>query len=120
LTALSVSDERGAREKRSAGVYLRPEEEIPVMRVTVHYLAQMKRAAGCSSEAVEIHEAATLQELLAVLADRHGSPLRSMLLDEKNQPLRSLLFFVGEAHADPTHRLQAENEVTILAPMAGG
>ena len=90
------------------------------MRVTVHYLAQMKRAAGCSSETVEVHDAATLQDLLLALAAHHGTSLRALLVDEANQPLKSLLFFVGEEHAEPALRLKEGDAVTILAPMAGG
>jgi molybdopterin converting factor small subunit len=90
------------------------------MNVTVHYLAQMKRAAGCASETVELRDAADLQELLVCLAARHAPSLRLLLLDEASQPRKSLLFFVGEEHAGPAHPLRDGDAVSILAPMAGG
>jgi molybdopterin converting factor small subunit len=90
------------------------------MQVTVHYLAQMRRAAGCSSERVQAEDSSTLGHFLIALASRHGPPLRAMLLDEQSQPSKSLLFFVGEDHADLSRPLQDGDTVTILAPMAGG
>jgi molybdopterin converting factor small subunit len=90
------------------------------MRVTVHYMTQIKRAAGCSSEPVDAPDAITLRDLLRHLADGRGSVFRSMLLDEKDEPRRSLLFFVGEEHADLSRRLCDADAVTILAPMSGG
>jgi molybdopterin converting factor small subunit len=90
------------------------------MRVAVYYLAQMKRAAGCSSEVAELPGAATLRSLLGILADRHGASLRELLLDEAQAPRRWLLFFVGDVHVDSSYPLRDGDAVTILAPMAGG
>jgi molybdopterin converting factor small subunit len=90
------------------------------MRVTVHYLAQIKRAVGCAVEEFHAPEPATLRELLALVADRHGPGLRPLLLDEQARPVKSLLFFIGDEHADPCRPLHDGDTVTILAPMAGG
>ena len=89
------------------------------MRVTVHYMTQMKRAAGCSSEEVET-TASSLGQFLRSLADRHGDSFRAMLVDDAGEPRRSLLFFVREDHADLSRPLQDGDQITILAPMAGG
>ena len=90
------------------------------MRLTVHYMTQIKRAAGCSVEAVETTEAGTLRDFLRTLADRHDSAFRTLLLDEQSEPRRSLLFFVGEEHADLARPLRDGDAITILAPMSGG
>jgi molybdopterin converting factor small subunit len=90
------------------------------MQVTVHYLAQIKRAAGCSSESMEMPVDSTLREVLRALADRHGHTFRAMLLDDASEPRMSLLFFVGDEHAEPSRLLHDGDEVAILAPMAGG
>jgi molybdopterin converting factor small subunit len=90
------------------------------MQVTVHYLAQLKRAAGCSAEVVLAPDEATLRELIRMLAERHGHALGPLLLDESDQPSHSLLFFVGEEHAELTRRLRDGDAVTILTPMSGG
>ncbi|MBI2804048.1 MAG: MoaD/ThiS family protein [Planctomycetes bacterium] len=90
------------------------------MRVTVHYLAQIKRAAGCGSETVETNVGCSLRGFLKLLADQHDPTFRTMLLDDAEEPRRSLLFFVGEELADLSRQLTDGDEVTILAPMAGG
>ena len=90
------------------------------MRVTVYYLAQIKRAAECGSECVEGPDAMALREFLQVLAARHNFHFRAMLLDDAGEPRNSLLFFVGDEHADLSHPLADGDAITILAPMAGG
>ena len=90
------------------------------MQITVHYLAQIKRAAGCSVETVPASDAATLRDLLRALADRHDQAFRALLVDEAEEPRRSLLFFVGEEHAELSRQLNDGDAITILAPMAGG
>ena len=59
------------------------------MQVTVQYLAQLKRALGRAEEPVELSADATLGDLLAVLAKRHGS--LASFLDEQRRPSRALL-----------------------------
>jgi molybdopterin converting factor small subunit len=88
--------------------------------VTVHYMAQIKRVAGCSTEPVELCVGSSLADLLVQLAELHGGALRTMLLGEAERPRRSLLYFVGEEHAELTRRLHDGDAVTLLAPMAGG
>ena len=90
------------------------------MCVTVHYLAQLKRAARCPTETIETPHGATLREFLRVLADGHDAAFRSLLLDEANEPRKSLLFFVGEDHAEISRPLCDGDAVTILTPMSGG
>jgi molybdopterin converting factor small subunit len=90
------------------------------MRVTVHYLAQIKRAAGCNFEHVDSLEGATLREFLRALAERHDSPFRSLLLDDVGEPRKSLLFFVGDQHVEVSQSLSDGDALMILAPMSGG
>jgi molybdopterin converting factor small subunit len=90
------------------------------MRITVHYMTQIKRAAGCSSELFDARDGADLREALQSLADRHGETFRAMLLDESSEPRCTLLFFVGDERADFARRLREGDTITILAPMAGG
>jgi molybdopterin converting factor small subunit len=89
------------------------------MRVTVEYLAQLKRAAGCAAEQVDFG-GGTLAELLRQVGDRHDDAFRSLLLTAELQPQKSLLFFVGEEPAALDRPLRDGERVTILAPMAGG
>jgi len=90
------------------------------MHVSVHYMAQIKRAAGYSSERIEIPDVLPLREFLQHLANNHSAGFRTLLLDDAGEPQRSLLFFVGDDHADLSRSLIDGDTVTILAPMAGG
>jgi molybdopterin converting factor small subunit len=84
------------------------------MRITVHYLAQLKRAAGAGTEAVEVAGPCTLGQLVATLGQRHDGAFRTMLAHN------SLLYFVNDDHVDMARSLADGDEVSILAPMAGG
>ncbi len=88
--------------------------------MTVHYMAQIKRAAGRSTEPVEMGVGSNLTDLVLQIAERHGGAVRTMLLDESATPRKSLLYFVGEEHADLSRPLHDGDAVTLLAPMAGG
>ncbi len=91
-----------------------------LMRVTVYYMAQIKRAAGCSSEQIDAPDGADLRGVLRSMGERHGDAFRVVLLDDANEPRKSLLYFVGDEHADPSRPLKDGDAITILAPMAGG
>jgi len=90
------------------------------MRVTVHYMAQIKRTAGCATEQIDARDPSSLRDFLRILGERHGPAFRELLLDEKNEPRKSLLFFVGDDHADLARPLHDGDALTILAPMSGG
>jgi sulfur-carrier protein len=90
------------------------------MQITVHYFAQLKRAAGVGSETAEIPSSATLSQLIAALAIRHSEAFRKLVLDAAGQPQRTLLYAVGDDQADLNRVLNPHDVVTILAPMAGG
>ena len=90
------------------------------MQVTVHYVAQLRRAAACASEKLEIEAGVPVAELLHKLAETHDETFRGLLLGENGQPRPSLLIFVGGEPATVADVLRAGDEITILTPMAGG
>jgi molybdopterin converting factor small subunit len=90
------------------------------MRVTVHYLTQIKRAAKRASETIEVAGPLALADFLRLLPQLHGPDFRALLLDDAGHPRRSLLFFIGDDHAELSRNLCDGDVVTILAPMAGG
>jgi molybdopterin converting factor small subunit len=79
----------------------------------VRYFAGAKAAAGVSSESVALNGASTVDDVLTVLASRHGEGLSrvlsasSLLLDEVAVRDRSL-----PLHAGAT--------LDVLPPFAGG
>ena len=90
------------------------------MQVTVHYLAQLRRAAGCTSERLEVKLGVTVCDLFHRLAEIHGEAFRTLLINENRRPHPSLLIFVGEQPAELSGVLREGDEITILTPMAGG
>jgi molybdopterin converting factor small subunit len=90
------------------------------MQVTVHYFAQLRRAAGCASEPIAIEYGMTLRALLDRLADRHGGLFQNLLLGNQDGPHSSLLLFVGDHAMELAHVLRDGDSVTMLTPMAGG
>jgi molybdopterin converting factor small subunit len=82
------------------------------MTITVHYLAQLRRATGRASERIDLDEPATLASLLTALARRHGEGL-----------LRpTVLAFVNDAQVGRPEDvvLRDGDSVTFLSPIAGG
>ena len=92
--------------------------ESNTMRITVQYLAQVRRAVGCAEENVDF-ATGTLSDLIHLLAQKHPAAA-GMLLGDAGQPSRSLLFFVNDAPFAADAPLPEDAVVTILAPMAGG
>ncbi len=90
------------------------------MQVTLHYFAQLKRAAGAAEESVTLENGATLRDLVRRLAERHDEGFRQMVLDMVGEPQRALLYAIGDKQADLSQPLADADVVTILAPMAGG
>jgi molybdopterin converting factor small subunit len=92
------------------------------VRIAVHYMAQVKRAAGRAVEQVELERSCTVQELVVRLAERGTEPLRRLLLDEQGALQPALLLFVGDEQvsAGQTMSLREGDVVTVLSPMAGG
>jgi molybdopterin converting factor small subunit len=89
------------------------------MRITVKYMAQLKRLAG-ASEVIEVGSGSVLGAVLVELAARHGADFRALLLGADGQPQRSLLVFIGDERAGLNQELHDGDRVTILSPMAGG
>ncbi len=78
--------------------------------VLVRYFAGARAAAGVSEEKVA---APTVEALLALLADRHGPRLSSVLA-------RCSFLVDGLACHDRTAPLGADAVVDVLPPFAGG
>jgi molybdopterin converting factor small subunit len=92
------------------------------MKITIHYMAQLKHAAGRASEQVELDAPCKVLELVRRVADRHGDSLRRLLLDTAGAPQPTNLFFLGDSQIQPSDSLQLQDGdvVTVLSPIAGG
>ncbi|MDB5353738.1 MAG: MoaD family protein [Phycisphaerales bacterium] len=92
------------------------------MKITVKYHAQARQASGTSSEQVDLHPPVTIGRLLTLLSDRHGEPLRRLLLSADGAVCPALLLFVADrqVRADSTELLKEGDTLEILPPIAGG
>ena len=84
------------------------------MQLKVHYLGQLQRAGKIGKETVEVNSPCTLADLVRILGERHDASFQSMI----GQP--SMLFFVNDVDAALTQPLHEDDDIAILAPVAGG
>jgi molybdopterin converting factor small subunit len=91
------------------------------VNVTVRYSAQAQAAAGVASESVPLDGARTVRELVARLAERHGEPLRRLLLRADGAPA-AVLIVVGDEQVrfDDPRPLRDGDVVSLLTPISGG
>jgi MoaD family protein len=92
------------------------------MKITVKYHAQARQASGTTSEQVELHPPATVGRLLTLLSERHGDPLRRLLLSADGTPCPAILLFVADrqVRGDSSQPLNDGDTLELLPPIAGG
>ncbi|MFH0921189.1 MAG: MoaD/ThiS family protein [Fibrobacterota bacterium] len=92
------------------------------MNLTLEYLAQIKQAAGKSSETILTDETATLGSVLLDAANRLGSAFSSLVFNESRHFRSSLLIMINDeqVEADLRRALKPNDRVTLLSPMSGG
>lgn len=92
------------------------------MHVTVEYTAQIRRAAGVSSESYPVEDGTTVEALLLQIAERHGSDLGRFLVTENGSPQPTLLAFVSDSQIrwGESTPLADGQTVTLLSPISGG
>jgi molybdopterin converting factor small subunit len=92
------------------------------MQIAVHYLAQIKQAAGTACEEIEVEHPCGVQDFVGRLADRHGAPLRHLLIGADGRLQPTILLFVGTEQVSPEEHVELKDRdvVTLLSPVAGG
>jgi molybdopterin converting factor small subunit len=90
------------------------------MVLTVHFMAQLKSAAGTPSIQVDVGESATMKDVAAKAAERCGNSLRTILLDDKGAPRSGVLAFCGDQQVGWDDAVKGAAEVTLLSGMSGG
>ena len=90
------------------------------MKITVHYMAQLKQAVGTASEQLDLDQACSVEDFARRLADRHGDGLRKLLLTASGALQPTNLYFVGDMQVQHAERLKDGDVVTVLSPIAGG
>ncbi len=82
------------------------------MEILVRYFAGARAAAGADEERVEVADAAAVDDLAGLLAQRHGPALARVLA--------SSTFLVDEVPGDRRRSLAGARQVDVLPPFAGG
>src|SRR4051812_34709023 len=93
--AKEKSSKRALRTWPTASKKQKPNESA-IMFLTIHFMAQLKNAAGTASIQVDVGESATLKDVAAQAAERCGNSLRAILLDDKGAPRSGVLAFCGD------------------------
>lgn len=81
------------------------------MTVHVEYTAQLRVKTGRPTQAFELADGATVQDLLNAIAEQH---------DIQEFLAGSLLCFIGSSQAEPPQHLSDNDRVTLLTPISGG
>ena len=92
------------------------------MTITVQYETLFKRAAGTSSEQVDVDEPCRVEDVLQEVAGRHTETLRPLLLDATGDVRPSVMIFVGDRQvtASDSPMLRDGDIVTLMSPISGG
>ncbi|NET37435.1 MAG: MoaD/ThiS family protein [Cyanothece sp. SIO1E1] len=92
------------------------------MEVTVNYLSQLKQVASIASEKVVLAAPYLVQDLVTQLAQKHGEPLSSFLLNAEGTLNNSILVIIGDTqvHWETPVRLKEGDVVSFISPLAGG
>ena len=93
------------------------------MKLRVEYMAQLRAAAGCAHQVVELPAGSSLADLLAHLAGGFAES-RSHLLTSSGQIQPSLLVVVNNTAVSTRDAAVTElcdgDVITLLPPIAGG
>lgn len=89
------------------------------MQVHVEYVAQVRTAAGVSSESLSVPDNGTVQSLAAVACEQHQG-LEKVLCTEGGKLHPSILVFRGEEPCDADSTLADGDTITFLSPISGG
>lgn len=91
------------------------------MDVVIEYTALLRREAGTGRETVALTDGATLGDLVAMVAARHGVRFAGMLQAPAGGLAPTIVAFVDGAQvSDLATPLRSGGEVTFLSPISGG
>ncbi len=92
------------------------------MKITVQYEAQARRAAGISSETIEISDRCCVNDCVRNIADAHDEQLRMILVNSDGDVQPSLLMFLNDAQIvrNDSSMLSDGDTLTLMTPISGG
>ena len=90
------------------------------MKVTLEYFGMLREAAGLNQEDLELPAGADAEALVQFAAQRHGEPLRSLLLSAEDVPHPWLLIAIDDVVESPRSQLDQGSHVLLSSPISGG
>ena len=92
------------------------------MKITLHYMGQLRTVCGQSSEHVDVGEGASLWSVLRSRADHYGQAFSDIVLDDAGHPRPSILVVVDDDLVDKRNDtpLSDGQAVRLLTAIAGG
>lgn len=90
------------------------------MKVTLEYFGTLREAAGLNQEDLDLAVGADGTMLLQSAAEKHGEPLRSLLLNAEGTPHPWLLIAVDDMVETRAIELSQGAHVLLSSPISGG
>lgn len=92
------------------------------MKLTIEYKTQIKSAAGIAREDIELEGDCTLKAAVQHVAQKHGDPLKKMLLDPEGHLQKAILLFLKDQHINwsDSPELTDGDVITLFSPISGG
>lgn len=90
------------------------------MKIHLRLQAQIRQAVGYPRLEIEVPPASTVTDAVRALAHTHPERLNRILLTATGAVQPTLLLFRGDEQVEATAVLVEGDELTLLAPMAGG
>ena len=81
------------------------------MRVRVLFFGMLKDLVGRSSDSIDLHEGASIRDVLAHYEER---------IPRMKYSLPSVALALNQQYADPDAKLQPDDEIAFLPPVSGG
>ena len=93
-----------------------------MMAITVHYETLLKRAAGTSSEVIDLDGSHDVRDVVRRIAEQRGDPLRSQLVDAAGELRSSVLIFIGDRQVSlrEPNPVADGDMITLMSPISGG
>ena len=97
------------------------------MQIKVRFFTVLREITGSREQTVELpeNEKMTVEQVLHILAEKHGSSFREYIYDKKTQEVRSFLqFFINGKSTSAFEGLKTElnngDTLAIVPPVGGG
>lgn len=92
------------------------------MNIRVSYFGQARHVTGVECEDIEVDTGATVSDVMRKVVEKHGEPLRNILLADDGALRKSVLIPVNDdaTRGELLGALKDNDEVSIFPALSGG